>query len=94
MRNNQNNQTNQTNWVRTLDVLKGLNCSSKDEWYKALEVDLWAWKEEFETIWDTYKRGGLFMALCMLDQDNLTKLMGYVENKYLRDYVENKYHRD
>jgi len=90
----QNKQTNQTNWVRTLDVLKCLNCSSKDEWYKALEVDLWCCKDEFESIWDTYKRGGLFMALCMLDQDNLTKLMWYVENKYLREYVENKYHRD
>lgn len=49
---------------------------------KAIGVSEWAHKESFERIWDAYKNQGLFVALCLLDQNNLKKLMEYAEQKY------------
>lgn len=64
-------------WDTYLNLLKVLNCTSKEIWRQILNVDSWNDQGEFEHIWTTYKRMGLFHALCALDSDNLKLMMDY-----------------
>mgnify|MGYP001768011530 CR=1 FL=1 len=66
--------------VEILSLLKVIYCRiDKYKLYSLLEVDKWPCKEDFEYVWNEYKRAGLYHLLCMLDDQHINKLFEYAK---------------
>lgn len=71
-------------WQEYLEVLKVINCMSRDEVSKALGASEWPCSEEFDDIWAAF-RVSTFHGLCELDTRNIGLLCDYALNK-MRGY--------
>lgn len=65
-------------FMETLKILNGLN---RTDWENLLNVHEWGFPEEFDIIWETRRKIGLFHGLCALDLCNQERMLNYAREK-------------
>lgn len=75
------------NWYEYLEILKVVNCIDRPEMEEVLGVKNWRNKEEMDDIWKMFSTS-VFHGLCVLDTENLNRLMEYAKDKMQKEEIK------